>query len=105
MPLRSTAAVTQATTTGMKLRGFHSNSSNSTASSTAAIGVPNTAVMPAAAPATNNAFARAAGSHQLLRPPRGNVEQLREQGADGAAGHDDRSLGAERSAGADGDRR
>ena len=41
-----------ATVTGMKLRGFHSNSSNSTASSTAATGVPNTAVMPATAPAT-----------------------------------------------------
>jgi len=50
-------AVMLATSTGMKLRGFHSNSSNSTESSTAAIGVPNTAVMPAAAPATSVASA------------------------------------------------
>ena len=34
------AATTQATATGMKLRGFHSNNSSSTASSTAATGVP-----------------------------------------------------------------
>ena len=39
--------------TGTKLRGFHSNSSSSTASSIAAIGVPNVAAMPAAAPATS----------------------------------------------------
>ena len=47
-------ATTAATVTGMKLRGVHSNSSNSTASMMAAIGVPNTVVMPAAAPATSN---------------------------------------------------
>ena len=50
----------QATRTGMKLRGFHSNSSSSTASSAAAIGVPNTAVMPAAAPATSSVLRSAA---------------------------------------------
>ena len=54
---RQAKATIAATVTGMKLRGFHSNSSNSTASSTAAIGVPNTAVMPAAAPATSRRFA------------------------------------------------
>ena len=43
-----------ATATGMKLRGVHSNSSSSTASRMAAIGVPNTVVMPAAAPATSS---------------------------------------------------
>jgi len=37
----------------MKLRGFHSKSSNSTASNTAAIGVAKMADMPAAAPATS----------------------------------------------------
>ena len=57
---RSTTAVMQATRTGMKLRGFHSNSSSSTASSTAAIGVPNTAVIPALAPATSSVFRSAA---------------------------------------------
>jgi hypothetical protein len=36
------------------LRGFHSNSSSSTASSMAAIGVPKVADMPAAAPATRS---------------------------------------------------
>ena len=41
---RATIAVMQATSTGMKLRGFHSNSSNSTGSNTAAMGVPKTAV-------------------------------------------------------------
>jgi hypothetical protein len=38
----------------MKLRGFHSNSSNSTASSAAATGEPKVADMPAAAPATSS---------------------------------------------------
>jgi hypothetical protein len=42
--------------TGMKLRGFHSNSSSSTAKSTAAMGVPKVADMPPAAPATNKVF-------------------------------------------------
>src|SRR3546814_7558339 len=50
---RSAAATIEAIATGRKLRGFHSNSSSSTASRMDAIGVPNTAVMPAAAPATN----------------------------------------------------
>ncbi len=43
----------QAAPTGMMLRGFNSNSSSSTASRRAATGVPNTAVMPAQAPATS----------------------------------------------------
>ena len=42
--------------TGMKLRGFHSNNSNSTASNMAATGVANVAAMPAAAPATSSVF-------------------------------------------------
>ena len=44
----------------MKLRGRHSNSSSSTASRTAAIGVPKIPVMPAAAPATSSVFRSAA---------------------------------------------
>ena len=40
--------------TGMKLLGFDSKSSNSTASMTAAFGEPKIAVMPAAAPATRS---------------------------------------------------
>ena len=52
--LRSTVATIAATATGTKLRGVHSNSSSSTASMIAAIGVPNTVVMPAAAPATSS---------------------------------------------------
>ncbi len=44
----------------MKLRGFHSNRSSSTASNAAASGVPNTAAIPPAAPATSNVF-RSAG--------------------------------------------
>ena len=83
-----------ATATGMKLRGVHSNSSNSTASMIAAIGVPNTVVMPAAAPATSSVLRSAA-----------DRQHLRDQRADGAAGHDDRTFGAEWPAGADRDRR
>ena len=49
-----TAAVALAKATGIKLRGFHSNSSSSTARSTAEIGVLNTADIPAAAPATSS---------------------------------------------------
>src|SRR4029077_15356523 len=51
---RTTAATTEATATGMKLRGFHSNSSSSTASNTAAIGVTKMAAMPARGPATSS---------------------------------------------------
>ncbi|SAL88872.1 hypothetical protein AWB68_08918 [Caballeronia choica] len=51
---RANPATAHASATGRKLRGRHSNSSSSTASSTAATGVPNTAVMPAAAPATSS---------------------------------------------------
>ena len=85
----------QATATGTKLRGFHSNSSSSTASSTAATGVPKIAVMPAAAPATSS----------VLRSAVDQMEELREQRAERAAGHDDRAFRAERAAGADRDRR
>ena len=52
--VRSTSATTAATATGMKLRGVHSKSRSSTASMMAAIGVPKTVVMPAAAPATSS---------------------------------------------------
>ena len=90
---RSATATTAATATGMKLRGFHSKSSSSTASSTAATGVPKMAVMPPAAPATSS----------VLRSAAGEVEALGEERADRAAGHDDRAFGAERAAGADGD--
>ena len=48
------------TATGMKLLGFHSNRRTSTARRIAAIGVPNMATMPAAAPATSNVFRSAA---------------------------------------------
>ncbi len=57
------------------LRGRHSNSSNSTASSSAATGVPNTAVMPAAAPATSSVLRSAAvslkhcASSEPIAPP------------------------------------
>ena len=91
---RQAAATIEATVTGTKLRGFHSNSNSSTASRIAATGVPKVALMPAAAPATSS----------VLRSAFGEVEQLREQRADRPARHDDRSLGAERTAGADGDR-
>ena len=47
-------AVALASATGIKLRGFHSNSSSSTASSTAATGAAKVADMPAAAPATSS---------------------------------------------------
>ena len=50
----TTAATTQAKITGNKLRGLSSKSNNSTANSTAAVGVPNVAVMPPAAPATSS---------------------------------------------------
>ena len=57
---RSAIATSAATETGMKLRGFHSNSSSSTASNTAAVGVPKIAVMPATAPATSSVLRSAA---------------------------------------------
>ena len=50
---RAKPATAQATATGSKLRGRSSKSRSSTASMTAAIGVPKTAVIPATAPATN----------------------------------------------------
>ena len=57
---RQAIATLADTTTGTKLRGFHSNRRTSTASSTAATGVPKIAVMPAAAPATSSVL-RSAG--------------------------------------------
>ncbi len=53
---RTAPATAAAAATGMKLRGFHSNSSSSTASSTAASGVAKMAAMPPAAPATSSVF-------------------------------------------------
>ena len=44
---RAAPAAALARATGIALRGFHSNSNNSTASSTAATGVANVADMPA----------------------------------------------------------
>src|SRR5215831_2937522 len=49
-------ATALARATGIKLRGFHSKSSSSTASKTAATGDANVADMPAAAPATSRVF-------------------------------------------------
>ena len=57
---RRTEATIEATATGIKLRGFHSNNNSSTASKTAATGVAKTADMPAAAPATSNVLRSAA---------------------------------------------
>src|SRR5438045_2496359 len=51
-PLLIVAATALAVPMSTIERGFHSNISNSTPSRTAATGVPNTALMPAAAPAT-----------------------------------------------------
>ena len=92
---RQASATSTAVTTGTKLRGFHSNSSNSTASMIEANGVPKMPVMPAVAPATS----------KVLRSAALKLEQLREQRADRAAGHDDRAFGAERAAAADRHRR
>src|SRR5690606_17302036 len=50
------AAQELAIATGTRLRGFHSNKRSSTARKTAAIGVANTADIPAAAPATKRLF-------------------------------------------------
>ena len=59
----------------------------------AATGVPNTALIPAAAPATSR-LSSLSGSQ---------VEELADDRADGAAGQDDRALGTERAAGPDAD--
>ena len=63
---RPTAAMMAATATGMKLRGVHSNSSSSTASSIAAIGVPNTV----------GHAGRGAGDQQRLALGVGHRQQL-----------------------------
>jgi hypothetical protein len=52
--LRTTAAMALASPTGIKLRGFHSKSNNSTANSTAATGAAKVADIPPAAPATRS---------------------------------------------------
>ena len=52
--MRTAAAVAAAAAAGTIDRGLHSNSSSSTASRVAATGVPNTPVMPPAAPATSS---------------------------------------------------
>ena len=52
--LRTTAAIALANATGIRLRGFHSKRSNSTANSTAATGAAKVADMPPAAPATSS---------------------------------------------------
>ncbi len=57
-------AVTLASATGTRLRGFHSNKRSSTASSAAAMGEANVADMPAAAPATRSVFRSAAVSRK-----------------------------------------
>ncbi len=59
---RRAAATAQETATGIRLRGFISNSSSSTASSTAATGVLKVAVMPPAAPAARRVLRSAAVS-------------------------------------------
>src|SRR3954454_10196785 len=51
---RAAAAATLASATGITLRGFHSNSSSSTASITDATGAAKVADMPAAAPDTSS---------------------------------------------------
>src|SRR5207247_6917396 len=54
--LRITAAVALARATGIKLRGFHSNRSNSAPTIAAAMGEANVADIPPAAPATRSVF-------------------------------------------------
>ena len=83
-----------ATTSGTKARVENSKSSSSIASTTAASGAPKVAAIPAAAPQAS----------RILRSLGRDVERLAEQGPERAAGDDDRALGAERAAGADGDR-
>ena len=77
--------------TGMKLRGRHSNNSNSTASSTAAIGAAKMADIPPAAPATRRIFRSA-----------GDRSELCEERAEGPTRHNDRTLRAKRAAGSNG---
>ncbi len=57
---RTAAAVADASATGIMLRGRHSKRSSSTASRTAATGVPKVALIPAAAPATSSVLRSAA---------------------------------------------
>jgi len=64
MERRATAAVALASATGIRLRGFHSNSSSSTASRTEATGAANVADMPAAAPATSSVLRSTAVSRR-----------------------------------------
>ncbi len=93
--MRSAPAVTLATATGTSERGRHSKSSSSTAMRMAAIGAAKVADIPAAAPATSN----------VVRSASDKPQPLRDERAECSAGHDDWTLGAERPAGPDGDRR
>ena len=91
--MRSAPATMLATATGTSERGRHSKSSNSTARRMAAIGAANVADMPAAAPATS----------RVVRSRIAEFEPLRDQRPERSARHDDRTFGAERAAGTDGD--
>jgi hypothetical protein len=64
MAQRQTVATSTEALTGMKLRGRHSNSSSSTASSTEASGALNVAAMPPAAPATRRVLRSSADSRR-----------------------------------------
>jgi hypothetical protein len=55
-PCLAITAAALASATGMRLRGFNSNSKSSTASKTAAMGVLKMADIPPAAPATSSVF-------------------------------------------------
>jgi len=61
---RNIVATATAATTGMKLRGRHSNSSSSTASSAAASGELKVAAIPPAAPATSKVLRSSAESRK-----------------------------------------
>ncbi len=64
------------------------------ARSTAETGLPNVAAIPRGG----------AGGEERLALDRGRLEELSEQGAERAAGRDDRAFGPERAAGSDRDR-
>ena len=90
---RSAAPTIAATATGMKLRGFHSKSSSSTASSDRGDRRGE----------DRRHARRRAGDEQRLAFGGGQVERLREERTERAARHDDRAFRAERAAGADRD--
>ncbi len=88
---RQASETRTAVTTGTKLRGFHSNSSSSTASMIEAKGVPKMPVIPAVAPATSNVLRSAALSRnscansEPIAPP---VMMIGPFGAERAAASD-----------------